>query len=108
MFGNNVVLALDDSRPVELDLAGHVDAVLFGVFEVVVNLGVEEQRLGRNAAPVQAGAAKLVVLLDESRLEAVLTGADGGGISGGASADDGYVVDCVCQVKLRSGMLSIR
>ena len=37
------------------------------------------------------------VLLDEGGLQAQLSGANGGGVSGRAAADDGYVVNGVSQ-----------
>jgi hypothetical protein len=49
------------------------------VFE---DLGVEEQRLGRDAAPVKAGAAQFVLALDERNLEAMLPGANRRRVSG--------------------------
>jgi hypothetical protein len=101
MLRDDVVLALQHGGPVDLDLAGDIDAVLLGVLEMVVDLGVEEQRFGRNATPQQAGAAELFVVVDERGLQAVLSGANGGGVSGGASAEDRNVVDrvfpCLCQ-----------
>ena len=51
-------LALLHGIPVECAAVDVVDTVVGGVLEVVPDLGVEEQRLGRNAAHVQAGAAK--------------------------------------------------
>ncbi len=64
------------------------------VREVEELLGRIEQCLGRNAANVEAGAAKclLAVFADEgihaSGLEAKLCGADRGHVSGRAGADD--------------------
>jgi hypothetical protein len=49
-----------------------------------------QQRLGRNAAPVETDAAQ-VVALDDRRLEAELGGADGGDVAAGAGADDDHI-----------------
>ena len=53
---------------------------------------VLEQRLGRDAAPEQAGAAERLLLLDDGGLEAELRGADRGDVAAGARADDDDVV----------------
>ena len=87
------VLALLDRGPVELARVDALDAEFLGVFQMVPKLGVEQQRLGRNAADVQAGAAEERVFFDERSLKAVLAGADGGGVSGRSAADDGDVID---------------
>jgi hypothetical protein len=61
-------------------------------------LGRLQQRLGRNAAHVEAGAAerRLAILADEivdaGGLQAKLRRADGGDIAGRAGADDDHVV----------------
>ena len=72
------------------------DAMLGGIFQVVINLRVEQQGLGGNATPVQAGAPQFLFTLDQGNLQPVLPGADGGGVSTGAAANDDYVVDCFC------------
>src|SRR4051812_31390010 len=64
---------------------------------MVGELRIEQQRLGRDAAHVQAGAAELVVFLDERGLQAKLAGADGGGVTGRAGANDGNVIDRLWQ-----------
>ena len=51
-----------------------------------------QQRLGRNAADVQAGAAELGVFLDDRGLQAVLAGANGRGVAAGTAPDDDQVV----------------
>jgi hypothetical protein len=48
-------------------------------------------RLGRDAADAQAGAAELGLALDARDLRAELRGADGGGVSTGASSENGDV-----------------
>src|SRR6266536_6684845 len=64
---------------------------------MVPEFRVEEQSLRRNAAHMQASAAEIRVLLDQRSLQAVLSSANGGGVSGGAAADDGDIVNCVRQ-----------
>ena len=59
-----------------------------------------QQRLGGDAAAVQAGAAEHGVLLDHGDLQAELAGADGGDVAAGAAADDDEVV---VEAALRSG-----
>ena len=51
-----------------------------------------EQRLGRDAADVEAGAAEGLALLDHRDLQAELGGADGADVAPGASADDDDIV----------------
>ena len=48
---------------------------------------VFEQRLGRNAAPDQAGAAERLLLLDDRDLKSELRGADRGHVAAGSGAD---------------------
>ena len=65
---------------------------------LVIQLGGFEQRLGRNAAGVGAGAAEhgaavlVLPLVDAGHLELVLRRADGGGISSRTAADDDHIV----------------
>ena len=58
------------------------DAEGVGVFDAVQRFGGGDERLGGNAAPVQAGAAELFLFDDGDRC-AKLRGADGGGIAAG-------------------------
>src|SRR5438874_12954944 len=57
------------------------------MLHVMIDLGRAQQRLGRNAAPVEADAAEIGFFHDRG-LEAELGGADGGDIAAGAGADD--------------------
>ena len=62
------------------------------------DLGVPEQRLAGDAAPVQAEAAD-ALLLDQHDALAELRGADRGDVAAGPAADDGDVVlshECTC------------
>lgn len=54
----------------------------------VVHLRVVEQRLGGNAANVEAGSSERASLLDTTGLEAGLGSLDGGNVASGASSDD--------------------
>ena len=51
-----------------------------------------QKRLGRNAADIQAGAAKHAALVDDGGLQAELAAADRAIIAARATADDDYVV----------------
>ena len=53
----------------------------------VPNLGRAQQRLGRDAAPVEADAAEMLAL-DDGGLHAELRGADGRDIAARPAADD--------------------
>ena len=64
------------------------DAPLGGVLRDLQRVRVLEQRLGRNAAPVEAGAAERRLALDDGGLQAELRGANGGDVPAGAGADD--------------------
>ena len=55
-------------------------------------LGGVQQRLGRDAADVEAGAAEGGALLDHGHLQAQLGRADGAHIAAGAGADHDQVV----------------
>ena len=63
------------------------EAVILGVLHVVIDLRRAQQRLGRNAAPVEADAAEIGAL-DDRGLEAELRGADRGDVAARAGADD--------------------
>src|SRR3954469_15823967 len=97
VLGHDLRLAADDGAPVELHVLGADHAEFFAFFQMVGQLRVEQQRLGRDAAHMQAGAAELVVFLDERDFQAELAGADGGSVTGGAGANDGNVVDRLWQ-----------
>src|SRR5205807_72937 len=86
-----------DCCPVQFASADAFYAKFLGIFQVVPNLSVEQQRFCRNAAHMQACAAEIRVLLNESGFQAVLAGADGSGISGRAAANHGNVINCVWQ-----------
>jgi hypothetical protein len=67
------------------------EAVGVGVGHVMEHFGRAQQRLGRDAAPVEADAAKQLAL-DDRGLEAELRGADRGDVAAGPRAEDDEVV----------------
>ena len=93
MLGHDFRLAILNRGPVQLARVHSFDAKLLSVFEMVPEFGIEQQCLGWNAAHVQAGAAEKSVFFDERGFQAVLAGADGGGVPGGSAADDGEVIN---------------
>src|SRR3546814_20167295 len=58
-----------------------------GVLDVVIDLGGAQQRLRRNAAPIEADAAEML-RFDHRRLHAELSGADRCDIAAGSTAED--------------------
>ena len=82
--------ARDDLGDVERRLVV-AEAVGVGVLHVVEHLGRAQQRLGRDAAPVEADAAEQLAL-DDRGLEPELRGADRGDIAAGPGAEDDEVV----------------
>ncbi len=80
MLGDDLVLAVEHLRVVELGVLA-VDALFLGMYEVLPHVGRMQQRFRRDAAHVQAGAAQLGIFFDNGGLEAVLAGADRGGVA---------------------------
>ena len=78
--------ALDDLLQVETDVVGG-EAELVEMMQQVIDLGRTEQRLGGDAAPVEADAAEMFAF-DHGRRHAELGGADGGDVAARAAADD--------------------
>ena len=86
------VLELHHGGKVELrraDVDAHLVEHVAGLF---IELGGMQQRLRRNAADVEAGAAEGVILLDHRNLHAELRCADGADIAAGPGADDDEVI----------------
>ena len=71
--------ALHDLRDIELEIVG-AEAELVQPVHQVPDFGRAQQRLGRNAAPVEADAAQPVAL-DHRGLQAQLRAADGADIA---------------------------
>ena len=89
---DDLVLVGHHGRQVQLDRA-ELDAMTReGVLGFLELLGTGQQRLGRDAADIEAGAAQRLALFDAGRLQAKLCGADGGNITAGSTADDDNVV----------------
>ena len=62
------------------------------VHEVLPKVGRMEQRLGRDTSNVQAGATELGIFFDNRGLQAVLTGADRGGVAARAAPNHNQVI----------------
>jgi len=92
---HDALLALLDAAPVQGYAGDVLQAELGPVFHVFIDFGIEKQRLGGDAAYVQAGAAEVRVFLDQGRLKAKLARTDRRRVSGRAATDDGYIVDSV-------------
>ena len=84
--------ALDHLGEVEADVVGG-EAIGIQRVQQVVDLARAQQRLGRDAAPVEADAAE-VLALHQRGLHAELGGADRGDIAAGAAADHDEVEVC--------------
>ena len=88
--GNNLALARKHGRPVHGKVVAD-EAVLFGFLETIVDFGVEEQSLGGNAPPMQAGAAELLRLFHERSLQPKMAGTDGCHVAARPAADHYHV-----------------
>ena len=93
MLGDDLSFSLLDCGPVELAGVYPFDTEFLRFFQVIPEFGIEQQSFRRNTADVETGAAEESVFFNESGFQAILAGADGGGVSGRAAADDGNVVD---------------
>src|SRR5262249_47558437 len=81
----DVAAALDDRR----EIGAHAlddDTELAGALRVLEDLGALEQRLGRDAAPVETDPTELCAL-DACGLQLELRGADRGDVAAGSRAD---------------------
>ncbi len=68
------------------------DAPLLGALHDLQRMRVLEQRLGRDAAPDQAGAAERLLLFDDRDLKSELRGANRGHVAAGSGPDHDDVV----------------
>ncbi len=89
------VLARQHRRPIERRRPDPRDAVLRRVLQVVPELGVEQQRLGRNAAHVQARPAQLRARVNQRDLQPILRPANRRRIPSRPAADHRHVINCV-------------
>src|SRR5438067_1774461 len=88
-----IVTSLPNRAKIDADATGgNRKAPVLRVLHDLQRMRVFEQRLRRNAAPIQAGAAQRFLLLDDGRLEPELRGADRGDVAAGAGADHNHVV----------------
>ena len=83
---DDAVLVLVDPGDVDA-LEGGLDAELLALAGLVGDLARVQQGLGGDAAPVQAGAAELV-LLDQGDVQAQLRPAQGRGVTAAAASED--------------------
>src|SRR5262249_14190156 len=93
VFGDNLVLAILNSLPVQLAFTQAVNPVFLSCLQMVVHLGVEQESLSGDTAHVQAGAAQLVVFFDQAGFQPELACAECGCISARSSADNGNVIN---------------
>src|SRR5439155_19448648 len=82
-------LALPHRIPFQFSCTPAFDSIFGSILEVVPEFSVKQQRLGWNAANMQASATEIGVFLDQCGFQAILPCADCGGVSGGAAAYDG-------------------
>ena len=85
--------ALDDLAPVEAEAVELESEFLGAMAHQVIKLGIAQQDLGGDAAPIIAGAAR-PVFLHAGHFFAELRGADGADITRGSAADDDEIVVC--------------
>ncbi len=95
VFVDDLLLAILSGLEVELH-ATDVDPEFFRAVDVLEDVGVFEERFGRNAAAMRAGATKERILLDDGHLHSELTGADAGDIAARTAADDHDVELLIC------------
>ena len=87
---HDLVAPARDLFEVEAGLALQHDPEILGLLEAGEQLGRFEQRLGRDAADVEARPADLA-LVHERHAHAQLGGPEGGGVAAGAGAKDDQV-----------------
>lgn len=89
---DRVLLGLEHDRQVELDVA-NVNATALGVVQRrVVDMRVVEQRLGRNATHIQAGATESATVLNTRSTQAELRSLDRRDIAARTATDDDHVI----------------
>ncbi len=80
VFGDDLVLAVEHLGVIQARIFA-LDALFGGVHEVLPQVGGVEQRLGGDAADVQASSAQLGIFFNNRGLQAVLAGADRRGVA---------------------------
>ncbi len=93
MFLDDLVLARQHVRPVDFQPAD-LESQLGAVFEMVVNLSVMQQHLGRNATDVQASSAQVGIFLNHYRFQAKFACPDGRHIATRTASDNRHIVLC--------------
>ncbi len=83
--------ALHHRFQIGFDRACDLQAIGAGMVHIVVDLGRAQQRLGRDAAPVEADAAQMLAL-DNRGLQAELRAADRRDIAAGAGTENDDVI----------------
>src|SRR5690606_17296759 len=83
----NTTRTCNNRLHVRRDLAFQRQAIILGMLAKMQDFRRTQQRLGRNAAPVEANTAQMFAL-DDSRLEAKLRGADRRDVTAGARSDN--------------------
>ena len=101
VLGDDLILAILNGTPIHFHAVDILDTVLLRRLEVVVDLGVEQQALGRDTAYVQACAAELRIFFDQCDFQSILSAANRGRIAARTGANDGCVVDSLWQLGLR-------
>jgi hypothetical protein len=96
-FLHDVVLERHHDRQIDGGILRLDAAVGEMMLEIVKPIRTVEQRLGGNAADVQARAAQKFPL-DAGDLHSKLRGADRGGVSAGSGADDDQIEISLCHV----------
>ena len=96
--GDGVVLVLHHRGEIELRRADDDAERREAVAGLLEHLRGVKQRLGGDAADVEAGAAERLALLDHGDLHAELRGADRADIAAGAGADDDEIIGHECSL----------
>ncbi len=91
MLRDDLVFAIQHLGVIELRVFA-LDPLVGGVHEVFPQVGCVEQRLGRDAAHMQTGAAEFGIFFDDRGLQAVLAGADRRGVAPGAAPNHNQVI----------------
>ncbi len=91
MLGDDLVLAVADQREIEPRIVA-MHSVFFGMKETLPHVGRVEERLGGDAADLQAGAAQSGIFFNDRGFQAVLARANGRRIPTGTAPDDNHVV----------------
>ena len=102
---DDLVFAGEHRRPVHLDVF-HLKAKFGGALEIVVQIGMMQKDLGRDAADVKAGAAQKRIFLDDRSFQSPLRGANRGHITAGSAANDHKVVFCQSRFPFRLRFLN--